>query len=209
MSHVINGDRIPRDVIVVGASAGGVSAIMHLLELLPADLPAAMAVVLHRSPFYETRLPAVLGRRSGLTVMEPANGARVQHGVVYVAPRDQHLLMDDRVVRLDRGPKQHRTRPAIDPLFSSAAAACGPRVIGVLLTGMGGDGVSGLIDIKRSGGISLVQAPTEAQFPAMPSRAIREDDVDGALSIADIAETVTVLAAGGAIEVGAPRPVAR
>ena len=112
-------------------------------------------------------------------------------------------------MRLDRGPKQHRTRPAIDPLFSSAAAACGPRVIGVLLTGMGGDGVSGLIDIKRSGGISLVQAPTEAQFPAMPSRAIREDDVDGALSIADIAETVTVLAAGGAIEVGTPRPVAR
>ena len=209
MSRVINADRIPRDVIVVGASAGGVTAIMHLLELLPADLPAAMAVVLHRSPFYETQLPVVLGRHSGLTVIEPADGATVEHGVVYVAPRDQHLLMDDRVVRLDRGPKQHRTRPAIDPLFSSAAAACGPRVIGVLLTGMGGDGVSGLIDIKRSGGISLVQAPTEAQFPAMPSRAIREDDVDGALSIADIAETVTVLAAGGAIEVGAPRPVAR
>ena len=91
----------------------------------------------------------------------------------------------------------------------TAAAACGPRVTGVLLSGMGGDGVSGLIDIKRSAGISLVQAPTEAQFPTMPSRAIREDDVDGALSIAEIADTLMVLAAGGAVEVGAPRPVAR
>jgi two-component system chemotaxis response regulator CheB len=110
------------------------------------------------------------------------------------------MVMQDSVMRLDRGPKQHRTRPAIDPLFRSAAAVYGPRVVGVLLSGMGGDGVTGLIDIKHSGGVSLVQSPAEAQFPTMPSRAIKEDDVDGAVTVAGLAQILPVLAAGGAVE---------
>jgi two-component system chemotaxis response regulator CheB len=117
------------------------------------------------------------------------------------------MMMYDGVVRLDRGPRQHRTRPAIDPLFRSAAAAYGPRVVGVLLSGMGGDGVSGLIDIKRAGGLSLVQTPTEAQFPTMPSRAIEEDHVDGALTVTGIAEAIAIMAAGGVVGPGAPRSV--
>jgi two-component system, chemotaxis family, protein-glutamate methylesterase/glutaminase len=204
---MINEQRVVRDFVAIGASAGGVMALIRLLELLPGDLPAALAIVLHRSPFHETQLPFVLGRRSPLKVIEPHDGIAVQSGVVYVAPRDQHMVVYDGVVRLDRGPKQHRTRPAIDPLFRSAAAAYGRRVVGVLLSGMGGDGVSGLIDIKHSGGVSLVQSPAEAEFPTMPSRAIKEDDVDRALTVAGIAEAITLLAAGQVVESGAPRTV--
>jgi two-component system chemotaxis response regulator CheB len=204
---MINEQRVVRDRVVIGASAGGVMALIRLLEGLPRDLPAALSIVLHRSPFYETQLPFVLGRRTPLKVIEPHDGIAVQPGVVYVAPRDQHMVMYDGVLRLDRGPKQHRTRPAIDPLFRSAAAAYGPRVVGVLLSGMGGDGVSGLIDIKHSGGVSLVQTPAEAEFPTMPSRALKEDDVDGALTVTGLAEAITLLAAGQAVESGAPRSV--
>ena len=204
----INAEGLVRDVVVIGASAGGVQPILDLLQQLPADFAATVMVVLHRSPFHESRLVEVLGRHAGLLVMEPADGAPVTSGVVYVAPRDQHMILDDGIVRLDRGPKQHRTRPAIDPLFRSAAATYGRRVVGVLLSGMGGDGVSGLIEIKHSGGISLVQDPDEAQFPTMPTRAIQEDDVDCALSIADIAKTLSVLAVGGAVEPGSSLAVA-
>jgi two-component system chemotaxis response regulator CheB len=199
-ARMINGDGRVRDVIVVGASAGGVQALMQLLQLLPSDLPAVLCIVLHRSPFHETQLPFVLGRHARLPVMEPADGVPVRPGVVYVAPRDQHMVMHDGVMQLDRGPKQHRTRPAIDPLFRSAAAVYGPRVVGVLLSGMGADGVTGLIDIKQHGGISLVQTPTEAQFPTMPSRAIKEDDVDGALTMAGLARILPLLAAGDRVE---------
>jgi two-component system chemotaxis response regulator CheB len=197
---MINAESRVRDVITLGASAGGVQALMRLLVLLPADLPAVLCIVLHRSPFHETQLPLVLGRRARLPVVEPTDGFPVRPGIVYVAPRDQHMVMHDGVMRLDRGPKQHRTRPAIDPLFRSAAAAYGSRVVGVLLSGMGADGVTGLIDIKHSGGVSLVQSPAEAEFPTMPSRAIKEDDVDGALTVAGIARVLPILAAGGAVE---------
>jgi two-component system chemotaxis response regulator CheB len=205
---MINTERLVRDVVTIGASAGGVVALMRLLELLPSDLAATLTIVRHRSPFHETQLPLVLGRRAGLTVLEPTDGEAIQRGVVYVAPRDHHMVLYDGMVRLDRGPKQHRTRPAIDPLFRSAAAIYGRRVVGVLMSGMGGDGVSGLIDIKQSGGISLVQSPAEAQFPTMPSRAIREDDVDAALTVDGIAEALPVLAAGGVVEPGLWRAVA-
>ena len=103
-------------------------------------------------------------------------------------------------IRLDRGPKQHRTRPAVDPLFRSAAAAYGPRVVGVILSGMGSDGVGGLIAIKAGGGISLVQSPAEAQFPVMPTRALKDDGVDGSLPVHGIAAVLVVLAAGGVVD---------
>jgi two-component system, chemotaxis family, protein-glutamate methylesterase/glutaminase len=202
---MINGERVVRDFIALGASAGGVTALIDLLSMLPADLPAAVSIALHRSPFHETQLPTVLGRRSPLQVIEPTDGMTVRPGVVYVAPRDQHMVMHDGIVRLDRGPKQHRTRPAIDPLFRSAAAAYGRRVVGILLSGLGGDGVSGLIDIKHSGGVSLVQLPAEAQFPTMPSRAIEEDHVDAALTTVEIARILPILAGGGAVEIAAAR----
>ena len=199
---IINAEHLVRDIIVIGASAGGVLVIKELLTALPGDLAATALIVLHRSPFHETQLPHVLGLHAALQVVEPEDGAPMSPGMVYVAPRDQHLVVHDGFVRLDRGPKQHRTRPAIDPLFLSAAAIYGKRVIGVLLSGMGGDGVTGLITIKHSGGISLVQSPLEAQFPTMPSRAIKEDDVDAALTMVALARALPILVAGGAIESG-------
>ena len=193
---MINTERIPREVFVVGASAGGVPVLMSLLGRVPADLPAAIAIVLHRSPYVESQLPLVLGRRARLPVLEPEDAQPVEHGAVYVACRDQHLLVADGVLRLSRGPREHMTRPAINPLFRSAAAAYGPRVVGMLLSGMGVDGVSGLLAIKAAGGLSLVQRPEEAPFPRMPRTAIAEDDVDAALTTEELADAVPLLARG-------------
>jgi len=200
---MINAARLPRDIITIGASAGGVEALVSLLEGLPATLPASLAVVLHRSPNgtgYQTRLPQVLGRRSALLVMEPEEGEPLVRGAAYIAPRDHHMVLADHSLSLNRGPKEHRTRPAIDPLFRSAAVLYGPRVVGVLLSGMGADGVSGLIAIKAHGGLSLVQCPGQAAFPSMPQHAIAEDDVDAILDVETLAETLTALARGEAIE---------
>ena len=197
---MVNQERIRRDVVTIGASAGGVEAVRQLLSHLPADLPAALAIVIHRSPVFESRLPFVLSRRAKMEVVEPADGDPFVQKRAYTAPRDQHLLVEDGVVRLSHGPKEHRTRPAIDPLFRSAAQAFGPRVVGVLLTGFGDDGVSGFIDIKKAGGLTLVQDPREAQHPTMPRTAIAEDDVDAVLRIDALAKAIVALAAGDAIE---------
>jgi two-component system chemotaxis response regulator CheB len=201
---VINAERVKRDVIVIGASAGGVQPLTDLLELLPPNLPATVAIVLHRSPYYATQLPSVLGRHALLSVLEPADRDPLLFGAVYVAPRDQHMLFEDGVVRLSRGAREHHTRPAINPLFRSAAERYGPRVVGVLLSGMGSDGVSGLIAIKKNGGVSLVQHPGEAQFGTMPCTAIAEDDVDAMLTVDDLAAVLPALARGETVD--APRP---
>jgi two-component system chemotaxis response regulator CheB len=196
MADILNDTGQTRDVVVIGASAGGVQALMHLLSKMPGDLRAIIGIVLHRAPYHETRLPWVLGRHAALSVVEPEDGAALAHGVVYVAPRDQHLLFDRGCARLSRGPREHMTRPAIDPLFRSAAASFGPRVAGVLLTGYGGDGVPGLIDITAAGGVSIVQDPREAAHPTMPKRAIAEDHVDAILPLDSIAAALVQLASG-------------
>jgi two-component system, chemotaxis family, protein-glutamate methylesterase/glutaminase len=198
----------PRDVVVIGASAGGVQALMYLLSKLPADLPAFLGVVLHRSPHHESKLAWVLGRHAVLPVVEPADGALLEPRIVYVAPRDQHMLFGETRVRLSHGPREHLTRPAIDPLFRSAAENFGSRVVGVLLTGYGGDGVPGLIRITKGGGLSLVQDPREARAPMMPLRAIAEDDVDAILPIDGIAAAIVALANGEGLPIPARTPPA-
>src|SRR5262249_35077317 len=130
----LNPEGIARDVIVVGASAGGVVALTQLFEALPGDIPALIGVVLHRSTS-AGELVHVLGRRSRLPVIEPSNHCIAKQGVIYLAPPDHHLLFDEGGVTIQRGPKEHGTRPAVDPLFRSAAAAYERRVVGVLLTG--------------------------------------------------------------------------
>ena len=193
MAMVINAEGQARDVIVVGASAGGVQALMHLLSKMPGDLPAVVGIVLHRTPYHETRLPWVLGLHAAIRTLEPDDGAYLENGAVYVAPRDQHLLFEKDRARLSRGPREHMTRPAIDPLFRSAAKAFGSRVVGVLLTGFGGDGVPGLIEIGGAGGLTLVQDPREAAHPTMPRRAIAEDNVTAVLPLDGIASTLIAL----------------
>jgi two-component system chemotaxis response regulator CheB len=195
--------RTPRDIVTIGASAGGIEALIGLLEKLPATLPAAIAVVIHRPPMYQSQLARILDRRSALTVLEPADGDRVEPGNVYLAPRDHHLVFAENVIRLNRGPQQHRFRPAVDPLFMSAAEVYGPRVVGILLSGGGADGVRGLIAIKARGGLSLVQDPSEARNPTMPASAIADDDVDAVLRLEQIGDALLVLTTGGGIETAA------
>jgi two-component system, chemotaxis family, protein-glutamate methylesterase/glutaminase len=184
---------LPKDFVAIGASAGGLRALSDLLQRLPATLPAILTVVMHRSPWHESQLAEVLARRSHWSVVEPTNGQLPQHGRVYLAPRDRHLLVQEGRFHLPRSAKVHFTRPAIDPLFESAAVEYGERAIGVLLSGGGHDGLSGLIAIKEAGGTALVQDPGEAEFPWMPAHAIWFDHPDAALPVARIADRIVDL----------------
>ena len=168
----------PRDLVGIGASAGGIPVLRRLLDGLPADLPATVFITLHRSPSETSSLVQVLGRGARLCVKEPDDGEAFEHGRVYIAPADHHMVVSDRLVFRQRTPKYHHTRPAIDPMFASLAASHGRRVIGVLLSGNLSDGVEGLLAIKARRGISLVQEPGEAPFPSMPRDAILYDHVD-------------------------------
>jgi two-component system chemotaxis response regulator CheB len=171
-----------------------------LLEKLPADLPAALAVVIHRHPERASQLADVLDRHSALPVTEPRDGDVIELGQIYLGPQDYHWLMEGHRFRLDKGPKRHHTRPGVDPLFESAARAFGPRVVGLLLSGGGADGANGLIAVSRAGGVSLAQDPAEAKNPSMPIRAICQDDVDAVLPLARLADAIVALATEGVLE---------
>ncbi len=203
MTTSLNAEKIVRDVIVVGASAGGIHAVIDLLSRLPADLPAFIGIVIHRGSVSKADWSRTLGKKTKLEVIEPSNGDALRKGVVYIAPSDCHMTFEhDRIV-LDGGAKEHRTRPAVDPLFESAALAYGPRVVGVVLTGGGHDGMQGLLDITTARGMSLVQKPSEAEQPSMPEYAIAHDHVRAVLEIDEIGDALVVLAAGGAVPLDA------
>jgi two-component system chemotaxis response regulator CheB len=159
---------VKRDIIVIGASAGGVEAFRALAAALPPDLPAAVFVVIHTSAESPGLLPQLINREGGLPAIEAENGAPVLPGRIYVARPDHHLTLDDGRLRVWAGPSENRHRPAIDPLFRSAAYNYGPRVIGVVLTGYLDDGAAGLGVIKERGGIAVVQDPDDALVPSMP-----------------------------------------
>lgn len=196
----INNERIKRDIIVIGASAGGVPALQQIFADFPADMPAVIGVVLHQGS-QPSRLAQVLGRRSALPVVEPNHAMALKPGRIYLSPADHHLLFQPGSVVLQRGPREHSTRPAVDPLFRSAAEAYGRRVVGVLLTGCGEDGVSGLIAVTEAGGLTLAQDPEEAYMPYMPLNAIRFDDVGGLVSLDNAASVLTSLAHGDEVRV--------
>ena len=183
-----------RDIIVVGASAGGVEALMRLVGALPANLPAAVLVVLHLPPDAPSALPAILGRAGRLPAAHAQEGEPIQHRRVYVAPPNCHLLVTDGHVRLALGPRENGVRPAADVLFRSAARAFGPRVVGVVLSGTLRDGTLGLSAIRMRGGLAVVQDPDEALFGGMPSSAIERNNVDYCLPVAEIASTLVRLA---------------
>jgi two-component system chemotaxis response regulator CheB len=166
-----------RDLVVIGASAGGVLALCRLASALPARLAAPVCVVLHVGA-NASSLPSLLTAAGPLPAAHATSGQLLEPGRIYVAPPDHHLLVQDGWLRLTRGPKEHFTRPAIDPLFRSAALSAGPRVIGVLLTGTLGDGTAGLQAVKECGGITVVQDPADAEEPAMPGAALRAVQVD-------------------------------
>jgi two-component system chemotaxis response regulator CheB len=195
------------DIVVVGASAGGIPAITTLLAGLQADLPASVLIVLHVAPDAGGFLPRVFGAASALPVRFAEDGAALAHGEVRVAPPDRHLLVEPGVIRVVRGPRENRFRPAIDPLFRSAAWAYGPRVIGVLLSGMLNDGSAGLWAIRSCGGTVIVQDPADARFSEMPQNALDALPVDHCLPAARIAPLVAELVrkpAPGAATFSAP-----
>ena len=204
MSTRLNRQAIVRDLFAFGGSAGGLESLIGIVQRLPRDLPATICVVLHRSPTDSTFLAPVLARTSVLPIIEPQDGDPVESSRIYLAPRDFHLTMKEDRWSLDREPKQHHMRPAVDPLFVSAAALRGKRAVGVLLSGGGADGVEGLIAIKAAGGLSLVQRPEQARQPSMPLSALREDDVDAALTVEEIARLLPLLAASCAVDVQWP-----
>jgi two-component system chemotaxis response regulator CheB len=166
------------DIIVIGASAGGIEALQVLVAALPEGLSATVFIVAHLSPGYESRLAQILGKEAVLPVLRADDGKRFRLGHIYVAINDHHLLIEKGRMLVVRGPKENRHRPAIDPLFRSAALYYGTRTIGVILSGMLEDGTSGLWQIKRVGGLAVVQSPENAQVPQMPLSAIQNVDVD-------------------------------
>ena len=171
---------------MVGASAGGVEALSALFSHLPPEIPTAFFVVLHVPPRSQSRLPSILERTGRLPAEHPRDGSKIKPGHVYVAPPDFHLMVGKGVVRLSHGRKEHHNRPAIDPLFRSAAQVYGPRVVGVLLSGLLGDGVAGLKEIKRRSGLVIVQEPAEAMFSEMPRNALAKVGVDYCLPVTKI-----------------------
>ncbi|HEX8303146.1 chemotaxis protein CheB [Sphingomonas sp.] len=175
-----------KDIIVVGASAGGVDALQRLCAALPADFPAPIFIAQHLSPSARSVLPQLLDRVGPLRALAPVDGQTIEPGHIYVAAPDRHLLLRDGKVLMRRGPVENRTRPAVNALFRSAALHYGARVIGVVLTGLLDDGTDGLIAIKAAGGTSVVQHPDDAEWPSMPRNALKRDHVDQALPLADL-----------------------
>lgn len=182
------------DIVLIGASAGGVQALCEVIGGLPRDLPAAVFVVLHISPYGRSVLPSILNRLGTLEAFHAEDGEPIERGRVYVAPPDFHLVIEDSHVRLSRGPTENGHRPAVDVLFRTAAYACGRRVVGVVLTGNLDDGTAGLAAIKQTGGIAVVQDPKGADYPGMPMSAIENVQVDHILPLDEIAPLLVRLA---------------
>ncbi len=165
-------------VFVVGASAGGLEPLQRLIGGLPGDFPAAVLVVLHLRADSSSALPAILGRAGRLPADRAEDGQPIEPGRVYVAPPDVHLVVRPGELGLVHGPTENGHRPAIDPLFRSAARVYGRGVVGIVLSGALDDGTAGLAAVKAAGGIAVVQSPADALYPAMPRSAMRRVDVD-------------------------------
>ncbi len=195
------------DIIVVGASAGGVETLCQLVCRLPQDLPSAVFIVLHVPAHGKSVLPKILNRvmekqhgKLSLQAHHPTDGELIQPGQIYVAPPDKHLLIKDGCIHLARGPRENSHRPAVDPLFRTAARTYKARVVGVVLSGLLDDGTAGLAAIKQCGGIAIAQDPEEALYSGMPRSAIENVDVDYIQKVADISKTLTRLASEPVLE---------
>jgi two-component system chemotaxis response regulator CheB len=193
-----------RDIIVIGGSAGAVAPLREILARLPADLPAAVFVVLHIPARGIGILSTVASAAGRMPVRQAENGMQIENGHIYLAAPDHHMLVYDSHIVLGRGPRENMVRPAIDPLFRSAAMYYGPRVVGVVLSGLLSDGASGLNAIKRCGGLTLVQEPTEATADEMPRRALEATEVDLCVPSARIGDVLSELVRETA---GTPLPI--
>jgi two-component system chemotaxis response regulator CheB len=183
-----------RDIIVLGASMGGVEALKQLVRRLSPQLPASLFITHHIARHYESRLADILSRAGPLPAHSARDDEPFQPGHIYIAPADRHLVLEPGRLRLTHGPRENLFRPAIDPLFRSAARHYGPRVAAVLLTGGMGDGAAGLLAVRNAGGVAIVQDPDEAFNAGMPRHALEVDGADHVLPLAEIAPMLERLA---------------
>jgi two-component system chemotaxis response regulator CheB len=185
---------VPHDIVVIGASAGGVEALRRLVRDLPTGLPASLFVVCHFPPGQRSVLPVLLSRAGMLLATHAVDGEPFLPGHIYVAPPDYHLLLaEGQRIQLTRGPRENHHRPAVDPLFRSAARNYGRRVIGVVLTGFLNDGTAGLLAVRSAGGVAVVQDPADAAVGAMPDNAARIAGADYRVSLDRLAPLLVEL----------------
>jgi two-component system, chemotaxis family, protein-glutamate methylesterase/glutaminase len=192
-------------IVVIGASAGGVEALTRLVRDLPRDFPAPVFVVLHIPSSSPSMLAHILGREGTLPARNAEDGLRYERGTIYVAVPDHHLLVArDGTMHVSRGPRENRHRPAVDPLFRSAAVAHGANVIAVVLTGALDDGTAGMIAVLKRGGTGVVQDPREAMYPSMPQNAMAHAKVSHVVPLAAMGELLTRLASEPPVPVSGP-----
>lgn len=180
-------------IIVIGGSSGGFEAFKTIIKNLPPDFSAPIFIVWHMSADVSGVLPQVLNRENQILAANALDNEAIQPNRIYVAPPDRHLLVQEGRMRVTHGPKENRFRPAVDPLFRSAAYAYGNRVIGIILSGGLDDGTAGLWTVKHYGGIAIVQSPKDAEVSSMPENAIRQVKVDYVVPVADMASLIVRL----------------
>ncbi len=182
-------------IFVIGASLSGIDALCELVSTLPIDFPAPILIAQHVASHSPGMLPELLSKAGRLPATHPKDRAPIEKGRIYVAPPDRHMLVQDGCIRLSHGPHENFARPAIDPLFRSAAVAFGPAVVGVILTGQLDDGTAGLLAIKDRGGTTVVQEPSEATAPSMPRSAMRKVQIDHCCRLGPMGRLFVQLAA--------------
>lgn len=190
-------ERSAERLIVIGTSAGGVEALTRLVAELPADLPAAVLVVLHLSAEVPSRLAYILAKVGVLPVAEAHDGDLLLPGRIFVAVPGHHLVVQEGRARLLDGASVNWVRPAIDPLFQSGAREYGPRLVAVVLTGMLNDGSAGLVAVRQAGGVAVVQDPNDAAHPDMPQSALDASGADYCVPLKEMASLLVRLVSQG------------
>lgn len=180
-------------LVVIGASAGGIDVLKQIFSSLPADFPAPLLVVQHLAPYHKSELHSILNRRSALEVVQAKDAEVMEAGKAYVAPPDHHLLVEKGQLLVTKGPKENRFRPSIDALFRSAAYHHGEKVIGVILSGALNDGTSGMWNIHRTGGTTVIQDPAEADFDSMPASVKQYVEVDYQVKTGELSKVLVEL----------------
>ena len=173
-----------RDLLAIGTSAGGFEALRFLAGEFSADFPASVLVTIHLSSQFRSELDAILTQAGPLPASFAVDGGRLERSHIYIAPPQRHLIVENGHLRLGSGPRENNARPALDPLFRSAALCCGPRTVGAVLTGTLGDGAAGLSSLKQCGGITVVQDPSDAAYAEMPTNALIRSKPDHVVSLA-------------------------